>query len=197
MRGISGGATKACHVRDLTLADDSAASAVLALNTQSDHHLPVFGYAGFTWHGFVKNNGQTVQDNVESAITARLRSAVKNGSNIIPGLVQTSGSRPKANSTPKRPSPPDALKHCAIRGKTLPLKQALHDVWDVVEDPTVRAAWKEVVASHNALLNPEGTPWKSRRPAVTVETEESKAEQEAVALPPASTTLEELKVPPS
>ena len=197
MRGITGGATKACHVRDYTLADDSAARAVLALNSQSNHHLPVLGYAGFTWHGFVKNDGKTVHENVEAAILAHLRSAVKNGSNIIPGLVRTSGSRSSANSASKRPAPPDSLKHCAIRGRNLPIKQSVHDVWDVVEDPTIRAAWKEVVASHNTLLNPEGTPWKSRRPAVAVETQESKAEQEAMALPPASMTVEELKVPPS
>lgn len=195
--GISGGATKACHVRDWSLADDTAARAVLALNSRTNHRLPVLGYAGFTWHGFVKNDGQTVCDNVESAIGGHLHAAVKNGANIIQGLtLRTSGSR-SSSSTSKRPAPPDALKHCAIRGKHLPIKQSVHDVWDVVEDPAIRAAWQEVVKSHNALLNPEGTPWKSRRPAVVVETEASLEEQGATALPPAPKTLEELKVPPA
>jgi hypothetical protein len=67
----------------------------------------------------------------------------------------------------------------------------------VVEDPEIRAAWKELVKTHNERLNPDGTPWKSRRPACTIESEDSLADQKAIALPPASKKLEDLKVPPA
>jgi hypothetical protein len=193
---VPGVATRACHVRDWALADDAPARAVLALNSMTGNGV-VFGYAGFTWNGYIRNDGQAVHANVEAAVLSHLHVAVKAGVNIIPGFTFRASASSSGSTAPKRPVAPDNLKHCAIRGKHFPIKQSVHDVWDAVEDPQIKAAWKELVKTHNATLNPDGTPWKSRRPASCVETDESLEEQNATRVPPASKTLDDLKVPPA
>jgi hypothetical protein len=81
---IPGVSACACQVRDWALADDAPARAVLALNSVGKG--VVFGYAGFTWNGYIKNDGQTVHANVEAAIASHLHAAAKSGVQVIPDV---------------------------------------------------------------------------------------------------------------
>jgi hypothetical protein len=173
-----------CHIQDWALADDSPARAVMDLVLADKRR--VVSYAGLTWPGYIKNDGEIVHANVEAAIVSHLHAAVKSGALIIPGVKRRKSTLPAGM--------PD-LKLCMIRGKCLPIKQSVHDVWDKVEDLQIRAAWKKLVENHNQTWSPNSTPWKtSKRPAVAVENAESLAEQTATILPTATQTLDDLKV---
>lgn len=175
------------------MADDSCARAVLAINTKSDVRKPILGYVGFTWHDFVNPDcGKVVQANVESSLGNHLLASVKSGAYQIPGV--TIASRPAAAPVPVRKvSPPDVFKHTAIRGKTLPVKQAVLDQWNSVGDPQITAMFAEVIKNHNKVFNPEGTPWKCTRPSMVIESDTSLQEQEATTIAP-KTGFESLDV---
>jgi len=164
--GPLGSRNFAVHVQHYMMYDPELAKGVMNLRARKSEALPTFGYAGVTFKNFVhEDGGNHLAGNLKMECFSHLSYIVDSIQEdyFLPGYVRKAGSPGVLESRPP-PAAPATFKHCQVVGRTLPLKQAVHDEWD--KQVVTKDRWSTFVVEHNKQFNQSGVPWKpNSRPA--------------------------------
>jgi hypothetical protein len=148
------------HVRDLTMFDPEMARAVINLRSRASDSVPDMAYAGVTHKDFLATgHGVHIERHCQAATRNHLEYMLDHKLYCIPGATMPEVPSARAGAPGAPAAPP--LKHTAIQGRDLPLRQELYDVWGAL--PAFKERWEALVMAHNASYNRGGVPHRSNR----------------------------------